>query len=366
MNNQEEDEKNELVKKLSMADGAYNNMIALPLVMLFEVLMTISWVVNVKDKTAPSSLAYLVGYISLFTFSAITLVLFYKWKQDIDRNYRKIYHAQAIESFIYVLWAVSFTYVGSEMRGNFDYLIFVSMMTLLPLFVYVKQVYWTFLQVTGTACVFWMASHHDRFFAFCINFMVFSIVSLVASWLMHHIRCSYYIRQIELEKEKEKVHRIAYQDALTGLPNRHSYNERFYSLNDYPNKEHIILMVCDINGLKKVNDEMGHKAGDELIRGAGECLQKAFSGIGTIYRMGGDEFAGIMECSEEQIEEAIRNLENITSNWKGTNVQQVSVSIGYASVRNNPSLSLDALFTNADNAMYEAKRRHYEGKAIDN
>jgi len=45
MKNQEDDEKNELVKKLSMADGAYNNMIALPLVMLFEVLMTISWVV---------------------------------------------------------------------------------------------------------------------------------------------------------------------------------------------------------------------------------------------------------------------------------------------------------------------------------
>ena len=53
--------------------------------------------------------------------------------------------------------------------------------------------------------------------------------------------------------------------------------------------------MSDVNGLKEANDTLGHEAGDELIIGSAECLEKSFEGINTIYRLGGDEFTVIVE-----------------------------------------------------------------------
>ncbi len=348
------------ILKLSMTDTVKNSRIALPLVMLFEVCMIISWVANVDDKSSTSSLCYLVGYIVLFSFTALVLLFLQKSGKHIERNYRKINQMQHLLAFVYMLWAISFTYVGSEMRGHFDYLIFITFVTLMPLFCYLNPIFWTFLQLMGSGCMVFFASHHDRFFSFFINFMVFMIISIVAGWTMYRIRRSSYQRQIELEHERNSAFDLAHKDSLTGLPNRQSCDEYIEKLKKGPVPEDIIILMCDVNGLKPVNDKLGHKAGDDLLKGAAECLEKAFLRMGTIYRVGGDEFTGVLHGSAQELDEALKKFEVVTNNWRGRNGQSLSISIGHASLRSNPNALLSSLLTQADNAMYEAKRLHYQ------
>lgn len=358
-------ELNNQILRLSMLDTARNSMMALPVVMLLEVYMIISWIVNVDDKSSASSLDYLFGYILMFVVSGIILYFIQNSKKNIDQNYQKINFVQHILAIAYILWAVSFTYVGSEMRGHFDYLIFITFVTIIPLFCYLNNIFWVILQLAGTACMFYFASHHDRFFAFCINFSVFTLISIVAGLTMHYIRRLGYLRQIELEEERNNAYTLAHKDKLTGLPNRQSFDEAFEMLSNDPNPEDIIMIVCDVNGLKKVNDQLGHKAGDELIQGAAFCLQQVFRSLGTIYRVGGDEFSGILHGTDHQLQDSLRQFEVLSSNWKGQYVNQLSISVGHSSARSNPSATFNMLMTQADNAMYEAKRKYYQSEVVE-
>lgn len=355
-------ELNDRILRLSMMDTAKNSLIALPLVMLLEVYMIISWLVNVDDKSSTSSLCYLIGYIFLLVFSGGVVLFIRHAKKQFDQCYIQINVMQHVLAIIYIMWCLCFTYVGSELRGNFDYLIFITFVTIIPLFCYVKPLFWVSLQLAGTGCLLYMASHHDRFFAFSINFSVFTLISLVAGCRMYYIRLRGYERQIELEEERNHAFMLAHRDSLTELPNRQSFNENFEKLRTDPDSENLIILVCDVNGLKPVNDNLGHEAGDELLQGAAFCLQNAFKNVGTIYRVGGDEFTGILHGTEQQLQDAIHQFDWITSNWKGQIVKQLSISIGYASVRSNPSETIDELLTQADNNMYEAKRQYYLSK----
>ncbi len=351
---------NARILHLSMIDTTRNSMIALPVVVLFEVYMIISWIINVEDKTFIGNIGYLIGYIFMLVFCALILCFMHNSRKDVARNASKINVMQHVLAFVFILWALSFTFIGSEIQGHFDYLIIITFLTVIPLFCYLNVIYWICLQVLSAGCMFYMASHHDRFFSFLINFGVFIIISMVAGWSMHQIRRIGYMRQIELEEERNMAYDLAHRDSLTGLPNRHSCNEDFEKLKNDVNPQDIIIIMCDVNGLKEVNDQLGHEAGDELLIGAATSLQRAFQSMGTIYRVGGDEFTGILHGSEQQLQDSILKLEWITSNWKGQTVKKLSVAIGHSSVRSNPSASLRTLMTQADNAMYEAKRKYYQ------
>lgn len=94
----------------------------------------------------------------------------------------------------------------------------------------------------------------------------------------------------KIEKNK-LLERMAYYDALTGLHNRASFDAELEKINaEENNKKSVLCVSADINGLKKVNDSIGHHAGDELICRAAGLLNKCFKSYGTVYRIGGDEF----------------------------------------------------------------------------
>lgn len=104
----------------------------------------------------------------------------------------------------------------------------------------------------------------------------------------------YAVESIEEEKRwEEELVKDSMIDELTRCYNRKAYEE---DVEAYKEKLAGCNMVCasiDVNGLKAVNDDYGHAAGDELIRGAALCLKKCISSYGRIYRIGGDEFAAV-------------------------------------------------------------------------
>lgn len=121
-----------------------------------------------------------------------------------------------------------------------------------------------------------------------------------------------------------------------------------------------VLVIADVNGLKTVNDTLGHDAGDELIRGAADCLRTCFDPFGKLYRVGGDEFAAILRLSASAQEMVEKELLQIASAWSGGKVSGVSISCGYASAREFPHESVEGLLKIADERMYAEKGRHYE------
>lgn len=150
--------------------------------------------------------------------------------------------------------------------------------------------------------------------------------------------------------------KYAYNDQMTGLPNRRAYSEKVEQLSKQLPVPCSVVMA-DINGLKEANDTLGHEAGDELIIGSAECLRKSFEGVDTIYRLGGDEFAVIMESTEADVKTRLERMEKICADWKGRFINGISISYGTASTEEFSDL--DSLLKAADQRMYEYKSNYY-------
>jgi diguanylate cyclase (GGDEF)-like protein len=105
---------------------------------------------------------------------------------------------------------------------------------------------------------------------------------------------------------------------------------------------------------------LGHDAGDELIRGAASCLKRCLGRHGKVYRIGGDEFAGLLYLSEAEQERVEKDLASAAAAWSGTRVERLSMACGYAARREFTQEDVADLCRIADKRMYDAKTRYYE------
>ncbi len=171
-------------------------------------------------------------------------------------------------------------------------------------------------------------------------------------------------RNVEDEKEREeRLIRIAMTDGLTRLFNRRSYEEDLEEYEQNGITDDFVMLSADVNGLKKVNDTMGHAGGDELIKGTAECLLMAIGKKGKVYRTGGDEFAAILHTDDPQ--SICRDIEEKMNYWRGKYSDTMSISLGFASYADNKELSIHELEKKADDEMYHAKAMYYKQKGID-
>ncbi len=137
-------------------------------------------------------------------------------------------------------------------------------------------------------------------------------------------------------------------DALTGLGNRYALNQTLMLLTEFS----VPVGVCytDINGLKVINDEKGHQAGDQLIVDTAGIFSGVFKKK-NCFRVGGDEFIAIIQDIEkEKFEELVEKLRN--------KLRGVSLAIGC--VWNSDSSDIDKIIKKADEAMYKDKTAYYK------
>lgn len=172
-------------------------------------------------------------------------------------------------------------------------------------------------------------------------------------------------RVIDEEKKNEEVLvKKSIIDELTGLYNRRAYEEDILEYKDDDIGEDFVYASIDVNGLKIVNDEIGHAAGDELIKGAADCMRDAFGSYGKVYRTGGDEFVSIFFASKAQLESIKEDLEQATDNWSGELVSSLALSVGYVTRRECKEDILE-IAKIADKRMYQAKSAYYAKKGVD-
>lgn len=150
------------------------------------------------------------------------------------------------------------------------------------------------------------------------------------------------------------------RDELTGVLNRHRYAAvltAFDELGKLP--DDLVAFVIDINGLKEVNDTLGHDMGDELIRGAAQCISAHLKGDGYCFRTGGDEFVVLTRLSPEAFREAVENLKTAAMEWKYGSMEGLQLAIGFAFASDYDNCTARELIKEADFAMYDAKADYY-------
>ena len=144
-------------------------------------------------------------------------------------------------------------------------------------------------------------------------------------------------------------------DALTGVRNRHAYLEAEELLDAQVKKDPssgFAIVILDVNDLKKVNDNEGHKAGDQYLRSACRIICNTFK-HSPVFRVGGDEFAVIAQGDDyDALEELVGRMSDHNSNALENG--GIVIACGMAMNENDPGVS--QVFERADRAMYENKR----------
>jgi diguanylate cyclase (GGDEF)-like protein len=161
-----------------------------------------------------------------------------------------------------------------------------------------------------------------------------------------------------IEKAKNEMTYLSYHDSLTGLYNRgfiKNYIENNELLPD------IALFMCDVDGLKFVNDNLGHTSGDEKIVAAANTLSRCFRETDLVARIGGDEFCVLMKnCLQADAKEALNRIQRAIDNFNINNPDKpykLSISVGMFHLSENiiKNITWDNAFAEADKRMYEVK-----------
>lgn len=154
---------------------------------------------------------------------------------------------------------------------------------------------------------------------------------------------------LDRKKQQAYLEKLSYRDMLTGLYNRNRYIERLEAYKQVQDQQ-IGAIYIDLNGLKKVNDEQGHRAGDELIVRAAGTIAGIFAE--DAYRVGGDEFVVILlDVSREDFARKTEQLRR--------QMQENSVDASIGGVWQASTENLEDLLRLADENMYREKKRYY-------
>jgi diguanylate cyclase (GGDEF)-like protein/PAS domain S-box-containing protein len=150
--------------------------------------------------------------------------------------------------------------------------------------------------------------------------------------------------------EQEKIKFLSYKDELTGLFNRRYFNEALDRM-ERENVMPVSIIVGDADGLKEINDSLGHKAGDRYLVQIANNLQKALRDEDIIARLGGDEFGIILKNVDN--DNAKKLKQRIIDTIKEANAD-IKISLGL-STKNNEDETLEKVFNQADKEMYMNK-----------
>ncbi|MBW8182135.1 sensor domain-containing diguanylate cyclase [Shewanella nanhaiensis] len=164
----------------------------------------------------------------------------------------------------------------------------------------------------------------------------------------------------QLLEAKEKAETEARVDILTGLTNRRAFIESAHGFLARASRQpgtNLYLLMIDIDHFKKVNDTYGHAAGDAVLVAVANSLSETIRTIDVVSRLGGEEFAALMENKDPQgainLSERLRKaIEDLVVEFEGQQIK-LTTSIGVA--KWGPMDNLDTLMNQADHALYQAK-----------
>ena len=162
---------------------------------------------------------------------------------------------------------------------------------------------------------------------------------------------------------------LAYVDSLTNVKNKLAYDDTVEYINEKIRNgtAEFAVIMCDLNYLKHINDNLGHIAGDEAIQKTASILCKAFP-LSTVFRIGGDEFAvlptGLDYARIDEKLDALKAMLESQRNMSDNYLERISLAFGCAVFERGKDTSYQEVFERADKIMYEEKKKIHEKDGI--
>ena len=173
--------------------------------------------------------------------------------------------------------------------------------------------------------------------------LVICLILLIANI----IKCK--IKINKLNKIIKELNICCEKDALTCIGNRTS----FYKIIDNLEKSNsgVTVLVCDIDGLKAINDQYGHFIGDKIIRQAANLLESCCPELSYLFRMGGDEFLILIPeiLTKDQCEQIVSKI-----HWECSKNDKLKLSLGISSSKDKQYELIDVI-READEKMYKSR-----------
>ena len=190
--------------------------------------------------------------------------------------------------------------------------------------------------------------------SFLLRLPMVYIAAFWISWFLEYVREATQKRLQETQRNLQHLYR---HDALTGVMNRHGFNEHMEQVTQRTSREGMALMILDLDDFKQTNDRYGHPAGDEVLRLMAEVVHRVIGSDGEISRWGGEEFAVLMNRAEgaRDMAEAMRAAVAAMRVPSGSETVHTTVSIGLTVCPTLP-VEKERLLTLTDQCLYRAKK----------
>src|SRR5271170_5438716 len=213
-----------------------------------------------------------------------------------------------------------------------------------------------------------MLSHDETSYSFYLNQAVRSLVGIVLLFSVYLVYQQYLLSRLRRQLAEQvqslakvqslasEVYKLAALDQLTGLYNRRSGEQRLAQEISRAQRHGrpLTILLMDLDGLKQINDRHGHAAGDTVLKGFADRLQRAIRGSDLAVRLGGDEFMALLpECRAEEVRHVLARLEGLEFEFDD-NKLRLQYSRGWTDYA--PGETPQELLKRADAALYENKR----------
>ena len=315
---------------------------------------------------------YVSGFLSIACISRALRWFGFRHKQF---SLKQAQHQIQMTVLFSILMGIGFTYWGFtlftygdvELQAHVAYFMSITVIGVLVCLIHLPVAVWaTSITVGLPFVIFFALSGEPVFVAIAINFSMVSGVLILITLSYYRAFSNVIDAKLELEKQHEKTQRLnlqnellANQDGLTKLANRRSFASYLNKkLQENEDKHSFIVGLIDLDGFKPVNDIHGHAAGDRVLTEVSLRLQKILNDDGMLARIGGDEFALVIDHSASHVDiqllgKRITQALQIPFTMR-TGLVQISGSCGFA-IYPEAGDSADELMDRADFALYQAK-----------
>ncbi|HEX4001898.1 MAG TPA: GGDEF domain-containing protein [Candidatus Acidoferrales bacterium] len=213
-----------------------------------------------------------------------------------------------------------------------------------------------------------MLSIEQQTYSFYLNQSIRALVGIVLLFAVYLVYQQMMIMKIrnqisdqmhsltKVENLTNEVYKLAALDQLTGLYNRRSGEQRLAEeiSRAVRHERPLTILLMDLDGLKQINDRLGHAAGDMVLKGFAERLQRAIRGSDLAVRLGGDEFMVLLpECRADEVRHVVARVEGLEVQYS---VEKIPCRFSRGWTDYRPGETSEELMKRADEALYANKR----------